>query len=317
MTLNCTSPDNAMWIRHVTCQYFHFITGDNQDNQKNEMVASYRSQSRALVMLVVSQLIAFASCESNETITANDSMESLFDSAKGVRQTGSIAAMVAIAVGIVTVFLGYRLFRATLFTIGFAFGGTAIAMVAEQVFAAEEWVVTASWVAFVAGGVLCGFLVLCLTSLGIFIVGTVAGVMLAMVLNDAFGYMIYPSNPGVVLALLCVVFGLLGGLLALKLEKPVLIVATSLFGAGILVWGIGYFVGDFPTFSDLKEIATQDASGDWQYSVPGAWCAYFAGFAMLFILSMCIQFHKTSRDGHYHKHNARRHRTRSTPYGRA
>ncbi|KAH7470957.1 hypothetical protein KRP22_003170 [Phytophthora ramorum] len=281
------------------------------------MANSHRPLAETLFVLVASQLTATATCTSNETVTASYSMESLFDSAKGVHLGGSILAMAAIAVGIVTVALGYRLFRATLFVVGFTFGGTGIAMAVEKVFAAEEWVATASWVAFVVGGVLCGFLVLCLTSLGIFAVGVMAGVMLAMVLSDAFGYMVYPDSPGTVLALLCVVLGLLGGYLALKLEKPVLIVATSLFGAGILVWGIGYFAGDFPTFSDLKRVATQDADGDWHYSIPGAWCAYLAGFAVLFVLSMCIQFRKTSRHGHYHKQYARQHRTRSAPYIRA
>ncbi|KAL3661896.1 hypothetical protein V7S43_013189 [Phytophthora oleae] len=241
-------------------------------------------------------------------------MEALFSSAEGTHLGGSIVAMTAIAIGIMTVFLGYRFFRATLFMVGFAFGGTGLAMVAEQVFATEEWVVTASWGAFVIGGVLCGFLVLYLTTFGIFAVGTVAGVMLAMVFNDAFGYMIYPSNPDVILALLCVGLGLLCGILALKLEKPVLIVATSLFGAGILVWGIGYFAGDSPTFTDLKGIATQDDNGEWQYSIPGSWCGYLAGFAVLFVLSMCIQFRKTSRDGHYHRKHRAVHRTRSGPY---
>jgi hypothetical protein len=272
------------------------------------MVLLHHPLQPAFLALVLGQLIALASCSSNQTTTASETMDSLFDSAKGVHLGGSIVAMGAIAIGIITVFLGYRLFRATLFAVGFAFGGTGIAMVAERVFADEEWAVTASWVAFVLGGVLSGLLVLCLTSLGIFAVGTVAGVMLGMVLSDAFGYMIYPSNPNVVLALLSVVLGLFGGVLALKLERPVLIVATSLFGAGVLVWGIGYFAGDFPTFSDLKEIATQDPGGSWNYAIPGAWCAYLAGFAVLFVLSLCIQFHSTARGGH--KHHAR-HRTRS------
>ncbi|KAG7390227.1 hypothetical protein PHYPSEUDO_008365 [Phytophthora pseudosyringae] len=280
-------------------------------------IATKDMTSRALVLLVGCHLSALASCASNETATASDSMGSLFDSAEGVHLGGSVVAMAAIAIGIVTLVLGYRLFRATLFMIGFAFGGTGFAMAAEQVFAADERVVTVSWVAFVAGGVFCGFLVLCLTTVGIFAVGTAAGVMLAMVLNDAFGYLVYPSSPGVVLALLCVGLGLLGGILALNLEKPALIIATSLFGAGILVWGIGYFAGDFPTFAGLKEIATQDASGDWQYSIPGAWCAYLAGFAVLFVLSLFIQFRKTSRDGHYHKHHTRHRRTKSAPYLRA
>ncbi|KAG1698594.1 hypothetical protein DVH05_014552 [Phytophthora capsici] len=221
-------------------------------------------------------------------------MEEMFNSANGVRLGGNIVALTAVAIGIITVFLGHRPFRATLFTIGFAFGGTALAMITEQLFATEEWVVTASWVVFVIGGVLCGFFALCLTAFGILRLGRWLGSCWRWSSTNALGYLIHPSNPGVVLALL-------GGILAIKLENPILIVAISLFGAGILVWGVDYFAGDFLTFTDLNGIATQDGQGEWHYSIPGSWYAYLAGFAVLFVLSLCIQFHKTSQDGHYHR----------------
>ncbi|GMF50308.1 unnamed protein product [Phytophthora fragariaefolia] len=270
--------------------------------------------SRVLFALIACQLLPQVSYATNENVAASDSMESLFDSVKGVHLGGSILAMAAIAVGIVTVILGYRIFRVTLFMVRFAFGGTGVALGMERALAAEVWVVTASWVGFIVGGTLCGFLVLCLTTLGIVAVGVAAGIVLAMVLDDAFGYMLFPSSPGMCLALLCLVFGLLGGVLAFKLEKPVLIIATSLFGAGVLVWGVGYFAGDVSTLSDLKQIATQDANGDWQYSVPSAWCAYLTGFVVAFAAGLCIQFRMTSRRGQYHKPHAGRHRTRNAPY---
>ncbi|KAF4315927.1 hypothetical protein BBO99_00004397 [Phytophthora kernoviae] len=192
--------------------------------------------------------------------------------------------------------LGYRLFRVTLFGVGFAFGGSVVALILEHVFAAESWVTTASFVGFVVA---------------------TAGVLLAMVLNDSICYMLYPSQPDLVLASLCVVFGLLSGVLALMLEKPVLIIATSLFGAGLLVWGVGYFAGDFPTFINLKEYAIQDDQGEWMYTIPGSWMAYFIGFTVLFVLGMLIQFRKSSRRGRYHKRHTRGRKTRNAPYVQA
>ncbi|RLN36624.1 hypothetical protein BBJ28_00016276 [Nothophytophthora sp. Chile5] len=268
-----------------------------------------------LFVVIMSQIALFTSPVNAETnVTASNTMESLFDSTKGIHLGGSLLAMTAIAVGVVTVVMGYRIFRATLFIIGFAVGGVGFAMVAESVFAKEEWAVTASWVAFVVGGIIGGFFVVCLARIGVFVVGATAGVILAMILNNSFGYMMYPSHPKVMLALLCVILGLLCGVLALKLEKPVLIVATSLFGAGTLVWGVGYFAGDFPSSNDLQEYATQAANGDLEFAIPGAWCAYLAAIAMLFVLSLFIQFRQTARDGNYHKSQARGHRAMSAPY---
>ncbi|KAK1943863.1 Transmembrane protein 198 [Phytophthora citrophthora] len=246
--------------------------------------------------------------------SASDTVESLFDSTKGIKVGGSILAVAAIAVGAVMVVMGYRLFRATLFAVGFVAGGVAVAMVVENVFDDKSWVITASWIAFVVGGLICGCIVVSLYSLGIFIAGAAAGVALAMMLNNSVGYEIYPSHPQVVLIVLCIVLGLLCGVLAIKLEKPVLITATSLFGAAILVWGVGYFAGDFPSSNDLKEYASQDINGDWVYSIPDAWWGYLAGILVLFVLGLFIQFRKTGRDGAYHKSHAMGRREETVQY---
>jgi len=158
--------------------------------------------------------------------------------------------------------------------------------------------------------------VVSLYSLGIFVAGAAAGVALAMLINNSVGYEIYPSHPQVVLIVLCIVLGILGGVLTLKLERPVLIVATSLFGAAILVWGVGYFAGDFPSTSDLKTYASQDINGDWVYSIPDAWWGYLAGILVLFVLGLLVQFRKTSRGGVYHKAQAlgRRPETQTVQY---
>ncbi|KAG7377752.1 hypothetical protein PHYBOEH_000704 [Phytophthora boehmeriae] len=259
-----------------------------------------RSPLSVLFLLLCSQWTLLVAADD----TASDSVKSLFDSAKGIEVGGSILAIAAMAAGAVMVVMGYRLFRATLFAVGFVAGGVGVALIVEHIFDDKSRVVTASWVAFVVGGLVCGSLVVSLYSLGIFVAGAAAGVALAMMLHNSFGYEIYPSHPQVVLIVLCIVLGLLGGVLTLKLEKPVLIVATSLFGAAILVWGVGYFAGDFPSTSDLKEYASRDINGDWVYSIPDAWWGYLAGILVLFVLGMLVQFRKTGRGGVYHKSRA-------------
>lgn len=254
----------------------------------------------ATLLLLLHQLSVVV----NASELASHTVKSLFDSADGIRITGSILAVAAIAVGAAMVVLGYRLFRFTLFAVGFVVGGVAIATIIEHIFDDKSWVITASWVALVVGGLICGGLVMTLYSFGIFVVGAAGGVVLAMMLQNSFGYKIYPEKPEVVLIVLCVALGIIGGILALRLEKPVLIVATSLFGAGILVWGVGYFAGDFPSTADLKEYASRDINGDWVYSIPDAWWAYLVGILVLFVIGMVLQFRKTGRSDSYHRSHA-------------
>jgi MFS family permease len=235
---------------------------------------------------------------------ASDTAKSIFNSADGIEIGGSIFAVFAIVAGAIICLAGYKLFRPALFAVGFAFGGVLIAMAAEEIFKHKSWVNTASWIAFIIGGLIIGGLVISLYKLSIFVAGAVAGVLLATMINTSFGYKIYPNHPNVVLIVLAVAIGLVGGVLAFKLEKPVLVVATSLIGAGLLVWGIGYFAGDFPSPSDLKQFATQDMNGDWVYDIPTAWWAYLASILVLFALGMFVQFRKTGRGDNYHRSHA-------------
>jgi hypothetical protein len=257
-----------------------------------------------MFLLSLAFVLAPATTHAAEGDTASNTVESIFDSAKGVKVGGSILAVLAITAGAIVCLAGYKLFRAALFVVGFVAGGVGLAIAAEHVFENETWVVTASWVAFGVGGLFAGCLVISMYTTSIFVAGAAAGVLLAIMINTSVGYKIYPSHPNVVLIVLAVAIGLIGGVLALKLEKPVLVVATSLVGAGMLVWGIGYFAGDFPSPSDLKQFAEQDANGDWVYDIPTAWWAYVAGILVLFVFGMFVQFRKTGRGGDYHRSHA-------------
>lgn len=246
----------------------------------------------------------FVSADDNDN--ASNRAESIFNSAKGqgLKVGGSILAAVAIAAGAIILVMGYKLFRPTLFVIGFAIGGVLVAIAAEKIFEHKSWVVTASWIAFIIGGIIVGALVIAFYKVSIFVAGAAAGVMLAMIINTSFGYKIWPSHPNTILIIFAVVLAIVGGVLALKLEKPLLIVATSLIGAGMIVWGVGYFAGDFPNSGDLKRFATQDGNGDWNYDIPTAWWGYLAGIVVLFVLGMFIQFRKTGRGAKYHQSHA-------------
>ncbi|RLN52747.1 hypothetical protein BBJ28_00009625 [Nothophytophthora sp. Chile5] len=266
----------------------------------------------ALFAVVVALFSSFARAD---TATASSTVDSIFDSTTGLAIGGSILAAVAVIVGGVMVVLGYRLIRATLFAIGFVAGGVGIAIIVENMFVNKSWVAIASWVALVLGGCICGGISSWLHPASIFVAGAATGVMIAMILTNSVGYMLYPGHTHDVFTLSSVVFGILFGALTVKFEKPALIVTTSLFGAGILAWGVGYFAGDFPSTTDLEKYATEDLNGDLVYSIPTAWWAYLGGIVVVSAFGMLIQFWKTARNVTEDKTDALGHRVEAAaPY---
>ncbi|TYZ62671.1 hypothetical protein PybrP1_002850 [[Pythium] brassicae (nom. inval.)] len=150
------------------------------------------SATKLIQLALLFQLtISLVSAQQNEN--ASDTVKSIFDSADGIEIGGSILAVLAIAVGAIVCLAGYKLFRPTLFAVGFTLGGVLIAMAAEEIFKNKSWVVTASWIAFVVGGVLVGCLVISLYKVSIFVAGAAAGVLLAIMFaqQDANGDWVY------------------------------------------------------------------------------------------------------------------------------
>jgi|UniRef100_K3WBU8 hypothetical protein len=230
----------------------------------------------------------------------NKTATHIFKSASDVKVGPGIVAAGAIVVGLVVCLAGYKLFRPTMFACGFVTGGVFLAGVAEAMFKSQTWMATASWIAFFLGGIALGSLVLYLYSAGIFLGGAAAGVLLAFTLNTSVGPKLYPHNPDVVLVILSVLLGIIGGIAAIKIERPVLIVATSFVGSELFIAGVGYFAGNFPTSTDFDTFKKElDDDGEWVYEIPDAWWGYVCGMLALFILGMVVQFKKTAH-GHDH-----------------
>ncbi|DAZ94862.1 TPA: hypothetical protein N0F65_008164 [Lagenidium giganteum] len=249
-------------------------------------------------LLVLLQCFCFATVQATAE-AASDDVKSVFHMTDKIRIGPSVTAILAIVGGAIVCFFGYKLLRPAMFVCGFVVGGIFIASLIETAFKNKSWLYTASWVGFVVGGLIVGCLVVSIYNAGIFIAGAAAGVLLAFVINTSVGHKIYPSNPTLVLVILAVVLGIIGGILAIKIERPVLIIATSLVGSNLLVWGVGYFAGEYPNGADLKRFANEQSDGTWIYRIPGAWWGYLAGILVLWFLGMYMQFHKTGKQTHH------------------
>jgi hypothetical protein len=136
-------------------------------------------------------------------------------------------ALVLIALGLISCFAGYRLFRVLLALYGFALGAGLGAVMASS-FAGEQLLLTLAGAAI--GGLAGAVLMVVLYFVGVFGMGAVAGALLVNLLAGAVGF-------DIPIVLLFVVAPI-GGLLAMLLQRVAIVLATALAGAWAVI-GVG------------------------------------------------------------------------------
>ncbi|KAL3670480.1 hypothetical protein V7S43_004799 [Phytophthora oleae] len=228
--------------------------------------------------------------------SSSSSTDGIVENISDTIQVGpSIAAVIAIVGGAAMTTCGYKLLRPTMFACGFLVGGYIVSAIVEYMVDGKSYERTAFWIAFLIGGIILGSLVVSVYNAGIFLIGAAGGVFLATIVNASFGYRIYPNDPTTGLLILAIVLGLICGLLAFKIERLAIIVATALVGAVVLVNGAGYFIGDFPKLTAIKDYRYKDEDGDYVYNIPKEWWGYLVAMLVAFILGLTIQIKKTGK----------------------
>lgn len=99
-----------------------------------------------------------------------------------------------------------------------------------------------------------GFFAMRVLSFGMFAVGAALGVILVSALKTTLIAEMYPKDPKLAFIIAAVVAGLAFGLLAMCLQKQMLIFSTAYAGSCACVFGIGHFAGHFPTTDDLSAV---------------------------------------------------------------
>lgn len=145
-------------------------------------------------------------------------------------QTANVVVAMTIAVGTLYCFLGYRALKFLVCVTGFILAGATGAIFVDWLTGGNQLltVIGAGLVGLV--GAIAFFL---LYKVGIFSVGLVA---MALCAHNVIGSQ-EEWAPWAAAGI-----GILGGLLALAMERPVMILATSVIGAWVLVSGIGHFL---------------------------------------------------------------------------
>lgn len=135
------------------------------------------------------------------------------------------AFVVIFIIGCFFCLFGYRLFYITIFVSSFSLFSIAIFFLLS-ILTNNEHTQVVLIVSFCIG-LLCAILSLFLVKLGIFLIGLIAGCSIGFVFSPVF------DNPVIPL-----VFGIVGGLFTLFLEKPMLILATASTGALLIFWAV-------------------------------------------------------------------------------
>jgi len=138
-----------------------------------------------------------------------------------------LSAIIALVLGAVLCFLGYRIFKSFVMVYGFIIGAGLGAALARQIAPDSTLImVLAALIAGLIGAVLLRFLYW----LAIFIIGAAAGAVLAQVIGSMFGQ----TTP----LLLVIVAAVIVGVLAVVFQRLAIILITAFSGAWAAVSGV-------------------------------------------------------------------------------
>lgn len=191
-----------------------------------------------------------------------------------------LVPVLLIGFGLVNCLFGYRLFKLMLALWGFLLGVIVGATIANNLAEGQTlWLVVGA----VVGGLLGAVLLRSLYMFGVFVVGGIAGALLA----NAGGGVLGMETPLVVI----IVFAIVGGIAAAILQRVAIILATAILGAWAIVRGISLLL----TGSDPLPagVASMTASPQ-EIGLP--LLVILILLAILGIVGIVIQFRTTDED---------------------
>jgi hypothetical protein len=170
--------------------------------------------------------------------------------------------IVGAVIGLAVAVLGLKLFLPTLFITGFASGFFIALFVFFGEVVTPDSRESTKWILVgfaVVMGLLLGFIAVKANKFGLFIIGALLGVILALLLYNAILFKIQSNPAELVLLITLGVLGVGFGVLALVFYKHVIIIATSLIGSYCFVRSLSLVIGGFPNEIQLiQQVQTQD-----------------------------------------------------------
>ena len=154
----------------------------------------------------------------------------------------SLITLFGIIFGAVQCYFGYHLFKITLGITGFIVGGGLAVALSSSIYPNESIPLIAGLV----GGVIGATLSITLYYVGIFFIGALFGGIIGSTCLSAMGH--DPNTAVIVIAVT------ITGILALIIQKYMIIISTSFAGAWLIVAGIAYFATGAVSPTDIEYI---------------------------------------------------------------
>ena len=146
---------------------------------------------------------------------------------------------ISIGIGFVICFAGYKMFKFVLGFVGFVVGASFVGVVGG-IFAGEVGLI----VGVLIGGIIGAVIAISQYLIGIFLLGFLAGSSIMAMLG--IGVTGKLDDPGV--GIISLIIGIIGGIVALKIQKLAIVLMTSILGAANIVWGFNTLAKRQPDF---------------------------------------------------------------------
>ncbi|KAJ3124916.1 hypothetical protein HK098_000743 [Nowakowskiella sp. JEL0407] len=219
---------------------------------------------------------------------------------QGLNWSTGTAGVILICTGLVMAFFGYMLFKVVLFIAGFL-GFGALAYVGLNIIrnsfpsTAQAFTDNGAVIYFVVVlvvGALGGGLTVCLWRVGLSVIGGLLGFVVATTIQQAVDGGLIKSEVGriVFIAIIVIIFAI-----AIHfLERPLLIIGTSVPGAYATIWGIDVFVQT--GFKDAVVVVLQNAG---KITVTTNVWIMIGAFLALSVIGILVQFFWSGKKHHH------------------
>ncbi|KAL4495089.1 hypothetical protein ABPG72_015789 [Tetrahymena utriculariae] len=200
-----------------------------------------------------------------------------------------IFTITMVTIGAALCFFGLKLYKPTLFIIGYITGfGGIVAIMGEFVirYDSDSIMAYACLIIAVLFGVLTGYVTVSLPKVGFFALGMWLGIVLALLFNNAFLYKIQVENQFVVLWITIAILAIFMGLMSFFFYRHCVMVCTGFIGSYCLIRPFGWILGDFP---NELQIAQELKYGQIS-SVPNLFYLYFALILLVGAIGIKFQY---------------------------
>mmetsp|Transcript_22130 Transcript_22130/g.32931 ORF Transcript_22130/g.32931 Transcript_22130/m.32931 type:complete len:249 (+) Transcript_22130:42-788(+) len=194
-----------------------------------------------------------------------------------------ILSVLGIIFGLIIGCFGYKLFRYVLFVVGFTIGSGITYGLLESLADLDDW---ANILIAVVVGLIVGVLSMVLWIIGLFALGALCGVIVACVIQSTADNGLIQEDWGIYLMIS--LFALFFGIIAVVLQKLVIILSTSTLGAYAVIASIGVLSYPEGSFGKVIQAAIENdfdiIDADWRTYV------LLASWAVLAVIFVIIQF---------------------------